>query len=148
MQRVSTRPTNLIEFNQLFPPQTDGHKLNGQEVTTAESSPRRELLPANPVTIEDLQHSLSSLSDAALGEDSQLLLALAHHLPLTLKHEPGLMDMCARRCLQAASHASLATREHVWMILRNALPSLPQPTAIALRDSLQAFHHHQPATVV
>jgi hypothetical protein len=66
-----------------------------------------QALGARPVTIEDLQRTLSSLS-----------------------------------------HASLATREHVWMILRNALPSLPQPTAIALRDSLQAFHHHQPATVV
>ncbi len=147
MQRVSTRPTNLIEFNQLFPPQTDGHKHSARNAA-GEHAPGREGHWAKSDAINDLQRTLSSSRDAALGKDSQRLLELARDLPLTLKNEPGLMDMCARRCLQAATHASLATREHVWMILRNALPSLPQPTAIALRDSLQAFHHHQPATVV
>jgi len=134
MQRVIKRPTNLNEFNQQFPPQTDGRKAKRP--------------PAKLVTIDDLQRTLSSLSDTALGKDAQLLLALARQLPLALRNEPGLMEMCASRCLQAASHASLPTQEDVWMVLRNALPSLPQPTAIALRDSLQAFSHHQPATIV
>lgn len=148
MQRVSKRPTNLQEFNQQFPPRADGHKPTATNAMGREHAPGRERLLAQPATIEDLQRALSSLSNAALGEDAQLLLALAHTLPLTLRNEPGLMDLCAHRCLEAANHASLATREGVWTILRDTWLSLPQPTAVALRNVMQKLRHHQPATVV
>lgn len=144
MQRTTRRPTNLQEFNREFPPQ----QLVGQNATGADCARPRTRVLTHTSTIHDWQFLLSNLSDQDLGNDTQLLLAMARDLPVTLKHEPGLMSLCASRCLQAASQAPLATQEHVWLTLRNALPRLPQATALALRDCLDSQAHHMPATVV
>lgn len=140
------RPTTLQEFNQQFPPRPAGTRNRQDSGAIDDALTGR--LATKACTVQDLQTVFSQLSDSELSEDSQLLLTLARNLPIALKHEPGLMDTCATRCLQAASQAPIATQEDVWLILRNAVPTLPQATAIALRDSLRDCGHHMPASVV